>query len=47
MQLISKELDSGVYPIMKIIEISSLFVLSVPTIRNEMAYFLGIKSRGT
>lgn len=46
-QLTSKELDSGVYPVMKMIQISSLFFLPAATISNELAYFLWTKSRGT
>lgn len=47
LQRISKELDSGMYPVMKIIEISSVFVHSVKTIRNEPACSLWMKCRGT
>lgn len=42
-QLISKELDSGVYPVMKMIQISFLFFLPATTISNELAYFLWMK----
>lgn len=47
MQLISKEVESGGYPVMKEIQISSVFIPSVITIRHELAYFLWVKSEGT
>lgn len=46
MQLISKEVESGVCPVMKEIQISSLFIPSVITIRHELSYFLWVESEG-
>lgn len=47
MQLISKEVESGGYPVLKEIQISSLFIPSVLTVRHELASFLWVKNEGT
>ena len=46
MQLISKEVESGGYPVLKEIQISSLFIPSVLTVRHELASFLWVKNEG-